>query len=34
MFDYLILAQNCEKEVCKGFNAKEVAKALKKQGGV
>lgn len=33
VFDYLILTQNCEKEVCKGVNAKEVAKALKKQGG-
>lgn len=31
VFDYLILAQNWEKEVCKGFNAKDVARALKKQ---
>lgn len=30
VFDNLILAQNLEKEVCKGFNAKEVVKALMK----
>ncbi|MDI2112131.1 DUF927 domain-containing protein [Commensalibacter nepenthis] len=30
VFDYLILAQNWEKDMCKGFNAKEVAKALMK----